>query len=55
MNSLCVEVNIEPTSLDKVTKSLSNTWVFTIDNINENTFPREASKVYPKGKRKGIE
>lgn len=46
-SSLCVEVNIERTSLDKVTKSLSNTCVFTFVNVDENMIPQEVPKVYP--------
>lgn len=45
--SLCVEVNIERTSLDKVTKALSNTCVFTFVNVNSMMQPQPVPKVYP--------
>ena len=46
-SSLCVEVNIERTSVDKVTKALSNTCVFTFVNVDRNMLPKEVAKVYP--------
>jgi len=46
-SSLCIEVNIERTSLDKITKALSNTCVFTFVNVDEKMIPREVPKVFP--------
>ncbi|PYO34334.1 MAG: acyl-CoA thioesterase [Gemmatimonadetes bacterium] len=45
--SLCVEVTIERTSRDRVTKALSNTCVFTFVNVDERMQPRPVAPVYP--------
>ena len=45
--SLCVEVTIERTSRDRVTKALCNTCVFTFVNVNENMTPQPVPPVYP--------
>lgn len=46
-SSISIEIDIERTSLDKVTKALSNTCVFTFVNVDENMQPRPVPKVYP--------
>ncbi|NGP86724.1 hotdog domain-containing protein [Fodinibius halophilus] len=45
--SISIEINIERTSLDKVTKALSNTCVFTFVNVDEDMQPQPVPKVYP--------
>lgn len=45
--SISIEINIERTSLDKVTKALSNTCVFTFVNVDEDMQPKPVPKVYP--------
>jgi acyl-coenzyme A thioesterase 9 len=45
--SICVEINIERISEDKVTKALSNTCVFTFVNVDNNMHPQPVPKVYP--------
>lgn len=45
--SISIEINIERTSLDKVTKALSNTCVFTFVNVDEQMEPRPVPDVYP--------
>ncbi len=45
--SMTVEIDIERTSVDKVTHALSNTCVFTFVNVDENMQPRQVPKVYP--------
>lgn len=45
--SMSIEINIERTSLDKVTKALSNTCVFTFVNVDENMDPKPVPEVYP--------
>lgn len=46
-SSLSIEIDIERTSIDKVTKALSNTCVFTFVNVDENMQPQPVPKVYP--------
>lgn len=45
--SMTVEIDIERTSMDKVTHTLSNTCVFTFVNVDEDMNPRPVPKVYP--------
>ena len=45
--SMSIEINIERTSIDKVTKALSNTCVFTFVNVDEELNPQPIPKVYP--------
>ena len=45
--SLSIEIDIERTSLDQVTKALSNTCVFTFVNVDEEMNPQPVPKVYP--------
>lgn len=45
--SICVEVNIERVSRDRVTRALSNTCVFTFVNVDRNMVPRPVPTVYP--------
>lgn len=45
--SMSIEIDIERTSLDKVTKALSNTCVFTFVNVNEDMEPQPVPTVYP--------
>lgn len=45
--SISIEINIERTSLDKVTKALSNTCVFTFVNVDEDMQPQPVPQVYP--------
>src|SRR5699024_1250314 len=45
--SICVEIDIERTSKDQVTRALSNTCVFTIVNVDDEMNPRPVPKVYP--------
>lgn len=45
--SISIEIDIERTSLDKVTKALSNTCVFTFVNVDQDMNPRPVPKVYP--------
>ena len=45
--SLCVEVNIERISRDRVTKALSNTCAFTFVNVDEQMVPQPVPPVYP--------
>ncbi|HEX6982622.1 MAG TPA: hotdog domain-containing protein [Balneolaceae bacterium] len=46
-SSISIEIDIERTSIDKVTKALSNTCIFTFVNVDENMQPRPVPKVYP--------
>jgi acyl-CoA hydrolase len=46
-SSICVEVTIERTSLDRVTKAISNTCVFTFVNVDSPMQPQPVPKVYP--------
>jgi acyl-CoA hydrolase len=45
--SICVEITIERLSLDRVTKALSNTCVFTFVNVDHDMRPQPVPKVYP--------
>ena len=45
--SMTLEIDIERTSMDKVTKALSNTCVFTFVNVDENLNPKPVPDVYP--------
>ncbi|MGM0547138.1 MAG: hotdog domain-containing protein [Bacteroidota bacterium] len=45
--SMTLEINIERTSMDKVTKALSNTCVFTFVNVDEDLNPKPVPDVYP--------
>lgn len=45
--SMSIEINIERTSLNKVSKALSNTCIFTFVNVDENMNPQPVPKVYP--------
>lgn len=45
--SICVEINIERTSNDRVTKALSNRCVFTFVNVDDALAPRPVPQVYP--------
>ena len=45
--SICVEVEIERISLDRTTKALSNTCVFTFVNVDRELKPRPVPAVYP--------
>lgn len=45
--SISIEINIERTSMDKVTRALSNTCVFTFVNVDEQMHPRPVPNVYP--------
>jgi acyl-CoA hydrolase len=45
--SICVEVSIERISRDRVTKSLSNTCVFTFVNVDDRMTPKPVPPVYP--------
>jgi len=45
--SMTLEIDIERTSMDKVTKALSNTCVFTFVNVDEELNPKPVPKVYP--------
>jgi acyl-coenzyme A thioesterase 9 len=45
--SICVEVNIERISRDRVTRALSNTCVFTFVNVDADMMPRPVPAVYP--------
>jgi acyl-coenzyme A thioesterase 9 len=45
--SICVEVNIERVSRDRVTRALSNTCVFTFVNVDKDMIPRPVPPVYP--------
>ena len=45
--SICVEVTIERSSRDRVTKALSNTCVFTFVNVDAAMTPRPVPPVYP--------
>lgn len=45
--SISIEIDIERTSLDKVTKALSNTCVFTFVNVDEQMEPQPVPQVYP--------
>ena len=45
--SICVEVNIERVSRDRVTRALSNTCVFTFANVDGDMIPRPVPPVYP--------
>lgn len=45
--SMTLEIDIERTSMDKVTKALSNTCVFTFVNVDEDLNPRPVPDVYP--------
>ncbi len=45
--SISIEIDIERTSMDKVTKALSNTCVFTFVNVDEDMKPQPVPKVYP--------
>jgi acyl-CoA hydrolase len=46
-SSICVEVNIERVSRDRVTRALSNTCVFTFVNVDPDMIPRPVPPVYP--------
>ncbi|HKK44758.1 MAG TPA: hotdog domain-containing protein [Balneolaceae bacterium] len=45
--SMSIEIDIERTSLDKVTKALSNTCVFTFVNVDEDMESQPVPTVYP--------
>lgn len=45
--SISIEIDIERTSLDKVTKALSNTCVFTFVNVDEEMQPKSVPEIYP--------
>ncbi len=45
--SMTLEIDIERTSMDKVTKALSNTCVFTFVNVDEELNPKPVPDVYP--------
>lgn len=45
--SICVEVNIERVSRDRVTRALSNTCVFTFVNVDRDMVPSPVPPVYP--------
>jgi acyl-coenzyme A thioesterase 9 len=45
--SICVEITIERISLDRVTKALSNSCVFTFVNVDDALAPRPVRQVYP--------
>ena len=45
--SICVEVEIERISLDRTTKALSNTAIFTFVNVDRDLLPRPVPAVYP--------
>lgn len=45
--SISIEIDIERTSLDKVTRALSNTCVFTFVNVDDEMNPQPVPKVYP--------
>ncbi|SMO47526.1 hotdog domain-containing protein [Fodinibius sediminis] len=45
--SVSIEINIERTSLDKITKALSNTCVFTFVNVDDEMQPQPVPRVYP--------
>lgn len=45
--SMSIEIDIERTSLDKVTKALSNTCVFTFVNVDEEMNPKPVPDIYP--------
>jgi acyl-CoA hydrolase len=45
--SICVEVNIERVSRDRVTRALSNTCVFTFVNVDRDMIPQAVPPVYP--------
>lgn len=45
--SMTLEIDIERTSMDKVTKALSNTCVFTFVNVDKNLTPQPVPDVYP--------
>ena len=45
--SICVEVNIERVSRDRVTRALSNTCIFTFVNVDRDMIPRPVPPVYP--------
>lgn len=46
-SSISIEINIERTSVNKVTRALSNTCIFTFVNVDDNMQPRPVAKVYP--------
>lgn len=45
--SMTLEIDIERTSMDKVTRALSNTCVFTFVNVDKNLDPQPVPDVYP--------
>lgn len=45
--SMTLEIDIERTSMDKVTKALSNTCVFTFVNVDEDLNPQPVPDVFP--------
>lgn len=45
--SVSIEIDIERTSMDKVTRALSNTCVFTFVNVDNEMQPQPVPKVYP--------
>jgi acyl-coenzyme A thioesterase 9 len=45
--SICIEVDIQRVSRDRVTKALSNTCVFTFVNVDQDIIPRPVPPVYP--------
>lgn len=46
-SSMTIEINIERTGINKVTKALSNTCIFTFVNVDEEMNPKPIPKVYP--------
>ncbi|HET6528430.1 MAG TPA: hotdog domain-containing protein [Balneolaceae bacterium] len=46
-SSISIEIDIERTSLDKVTKALSNTCIFTFVNVDEGMNPQPVPQIYP--------
>jgi acyl-coenzyme A thioesterase 9 len=45
--SICVEIDIERISLDRVTKALSNSCVFTFVNVDDALVPQPVPRVHP--------
>ncbi|HLR76025.1 MAG TPA: hotdog domain-containing protein [Balneolaceae bacterium] len=46
-SSITIEINIERTGINKVTRALSNTCIFTFANVDERMQPQQVPKVYP--------
>jgi acyl-CoA hydrolase len=46
-HTVCVETNIERTSLDRTVRSLSNSCVFTFVHVDRELVPQPVPKVYP--------